>query len=358
MSLYRKYRPLTFGDVAGQEHVKTTLQNEIISGHTVHAYLFSGPRAVGKTTTARIFSRAINCEQRKHDESEPCNACSACVSLSESKTLDALEIDAASHTGVDNVRENIIAASRVANTSLKYKVFIIDEVHMLSIQAFNALLKLLEEPPSNVVFILATTEIHKVPATIISRCQRFDFKKIPPDAMIERLEKISRLEKKDVAREVLEYVVQYSTGCQRDAESLLGQLLTLNDKKIDLTTAALLLPISDHERVGKLVKNIVHKEAQEGISIIQELVEGGCDLSTFSNDVIGYLRDMLLIKNGASDTVQRSSIALKDIAELSGKMEMDRLLRTIECFSQANGDSRWFQIPQLPLEIAVVKSCT
>ncbi|MDO8304135.1 MAG: DNA polymerase III subunit gamma/tau, partial [Sedimentisphaerales bacterium] len=167
MSLYRTYRPQTFAEVAGQEHIKQAIQNEIANDSLVHAYIFSGPRAVGKTTTARILTRAINCLNRKAGESEPCNVCVACVAIHDNKTLDVIEIDAASHTGVDNVRDNIISAARVGRAGLSWKVFIIDEVHMLSTSAFNALLKILEEPPSNVLFILATTELHKVPATVV-----------------------------------------------------------------------------------------------------------------------------------------------------------------------------------------------
>ena len=177
-TLYRKYRPQTFGEVVNQNHVKITLQNEIQAGKIAHAYLFCGPRAVGKTTIARVFAKAVNCTNRKEGDFEPCNKCDNCQSIFDGRNLDVIEIDAASHTGVDNVRENIIASARVAPSNYKYKVFIIDEIHMLSASAFNALLKTMEEPPAHAIFILCTTEVHKVPTTIISRCQRFDFKRI------------------------------------------------------------------------------------------------------------------------------------------------------------------------------------
>ncbi|MBT7007089.1 DNA polymerase III subunit gamma/tau, partial [Candidatus Falkowbacteria bacterium] len=186
IALYRKYRPQAFGDVTNQNHIKLTLQNEIESDKIGHAYLFCGPRGTGKTTLARIFSKTVNCLDKKNNN-EPCNGCDSCNEINDGKSMDIIEIDAASHTGVDNVRENIISNARFTPTSRKYKVFIIDEVHMLSISAFNALLKILEEPPQYVIFILATTEIHKVPNTIISRCQRFDFKKIIFNELVDRL---------------------------------------------------------------------------------------------------------------------------------------------------------------------------
>mgnify|MGYP001294610995 CR=1 FL=1 len=190
-TLYRKYRPQKFSDLVGQNHIKITLQNEIKTNKLAHAFIFAGPRGVGKTTTARILAKAINCQDNEKDQTEPCNSCSACQEITGSRALDVVEIDAASHTGVDNVRENIITTAKLSPARLKYRVFIIDEVHMLSISAFNALLKILEEPPKNVIFILATTEIHKVPVTIISRCQRFDFKRVSAKEIVNLLATIA-----------------------------------------------------------------------------------------------------------------------------------------------------------------------
>ena len=203
LALYRKYRPQIFAELVGQNHIKTTLQNELATGKVAHAYLFSGPRGLGKTTVARLLAKAVNCLKRQAGESEPCNQCDACKEIVDNRSLDVIEIDAASNTGVDNVRENIIGNSRFTPTSRKYKVFIIDEVHMLSLSAFNALLKTLEEPPPYAIFILATTEIHRVPPTIISRCQRFDFRKVGLADVVERLNKIVNAEKRKVDQEDL-----------------------------------------------------------------------------------------------------------------------------------------------------------
>ncbi len=357
MSLYRKYRPLTFADIAGQEHVKTTLQNEIARGVLTHAYLFSGPRAVGKTTTARILSRAVNCLKRSEAESEPCNDCDVCAMILDGRSMDIIEIDAASHTGVDNVRENIIAASRVASSGLRYKVFIIDEVHMLSISAFNALLKVLEEPPSHVLFILATTELHKVPATIVSRCQRFDFKKIKPEDMRARLAKIIVAEKKDVDADVLNEIISLSGGCERDAESLLGQVLALHEKKIDRELASLILPLSNREYVLQLAEDIVAGRQQEALAAVSALIENGIDFGVFTTDLIDYFRDILLIKNGLEAVGESGEQSRQRTAALAERLSEEHILRIIDAFATAQRDARWFTIPQLPLEMAIVRSC-
>jgi len=220
-TLYRDYRPQNFSEVLGQNHIKITLQNEIAAGKLAQAFLFCGPRAVGKTTLARVLAKTVNCQDRPKGDPEPCNHCASCQAITQGKNLDVVEIDAASNTGVDNVRENIINFSRLAPASSNYKVFIIDEVHMLSISAFNALLKIIEEPPRYVIFILCTTEIQKVPATIISRCERFDFKRISVADIVKKLTLIANRENIQIDPEVLEAVARRSGGHLRDAESLL-----------------------------------------------------------------------------------------------------------------------------------------
>ncbi|MBI4268671.1 DNA polymerase III subunit gamma/tau [Candidatus Uhrbacteria bacterium] len=357
MSLYRKYRPKIFAEIAGQEHIKTTLQNEIALNSTVHAYVFSGPRAVGKTTTARIFVRALNCEKRKPGESEPCNTCGPCSALLENRTLDMMEIDAASHTGVDNVRENIIAAARVANADLTFKAFIIDEAHMLSNAAFNALLKLMEEPPTHVVFILATTEIHKVPATVVSRCQRFDFKKIPADQMEKRLNKLVKSEMKEIDPTVIEAIIRLSEGCERDAESLLGQVLSLDERSVSAEKAAIILPRSNRALVEQLVKNLFEKKTSDGMKIVEKIIDEGVDLIAFTDDIIDYLRSVLLIQCGLEDLVSATEREKKELERRAKEFSEAALLSMIEYFATAQKDSRFFAIKQLPLEVAIVKSC-
>jgi len=357
MSLYRKYRPLTFAAIAGQEHIKRTLENEIVRNELAHAYIFAGPRAVGKTTTARVFARALNCNTRETKQSEPCNSCESCEAILQGRTLDIIEIDAASHTGVDNVRENIIAAARVANTMLRYKVFIIDEVHMLSTSAFNALLKLLEEPPSSVVFILATTELQKVPATIISRCQRFDFMRISPADMKARLHSIVEQEGKTLEESVYDDIIRLSDGCQRDAESLLGQILALHDKKIDAKLAALVLPHSNRQLIAKLLDAIALRNAGEAIKLVDSMIAEGVDIETVVNDSIEDLRSLLRFMSGAGDTVQETQSTRAALEELSKKFSQQEVLTITDYFAQCLQDMRLFSHIQLPFEIAVVKSC-
>lgn len=355
-SLYRKYRPLVFADVTGQEHIKQTLQNEIIREAAVHAYLFCGPRAVGKTTTARIFARALNCTERKQKTSEPCNSCESCKVILDASTLDIIEIDAASNTGVDNVRDNIIAAARVGNSQLKKKVFIIDEVHMLSTSAFNALLKLLEEPPSHVVFILATTELQKVPATIVSRCQRFDFKKIKPDESLERLKKLCELEKRSCEQEVLEQIVRLSDGCQRDADSLLGQVLSLPDKKITVEAASVILPFTQKELVRAFAHAFIAQKANDGLDVIQQLKDSGSDAIVFINDAIDYLRDIMLKLYGVDLSDRLSKAQCSELAAYEKTVKPKEIVEYIQYLLDAHKEVRFSPSPYLPLEIALIRS--
>src|SRR3989344_9182778 len=274
-TLYRKYRPSTFADVYGQEHLITTIKNEIALGKIAQAYLFSGPRGVGKTTTARLLAKAVNCLTRKEGQFEPCNACGAWEQIRAGRHIDVIEVDAASQTGVDNVRENIIENAQFKPTTAKYKVFIIDEVHMLSNSSFNALLKTLEEPPAHVIFILATTELHKLPATVISRCQRFNFKKIGYDEMLARLKKISEEEKIKVDKEVFGRIINKSDGCLRDAESLLGQVFSLDLKKITVEDAQMILPSSNVESIIEFLEAITQGDGARALKLINTLTEEG-----------------------------------------------------------------------------------
>ncbi|MFA5061930.1 MAG: DNA polymerase III subunit gamma/tau [Patescibacteria group bacterium] len=356
-TIYRKYRPQSFSDVTGQDHIIKTITNEIATGKIAHAYLFSGPRGIGKTTLARLFAKSINCENRKEKDFEPCKECSSCVEITAGHNIDVIEIDAASNTGVDNVRENIIDNAQFKPTKSKYKVFIIDEVHMLSTSAFNALLKTLEEPPAHVIFILATTEPHKLPATIISRCQRFNFKKVGYDQMLERLERISKEEKVKIDKKVLERVINKSDGCMRDAESLLGQILSLNLKNIGPEDAEMILPTSNVQTVIQFIEHTISQETDKAITLVDELVSDGVNLEQFCYDTIEVLRVIMIMqanhqeKNLATDY---SEANLKIIKKLASKIESTRLIQMLESLIIRRREIKSSPMPQLPLELFIV----
>ncbi|MDO8581337.1 MAG: DNA polymerase III subunit gamma/tau [bacterium] len=335
-SIYRTYRPQKWADVVGQEGIVRTLTNEIAHESLVHAYLFTGTRGVGKTTTARLLAKTVNCEKRKKGEVEPCNACKACTSITDGRSLDVMEVDAASHTGVDNVRENIIAASHVASLERKMKVFIIDEVHMLSTAAFNALLKTLEEPSANVLFILATTDIDKVPETIISRCQRFDFRRVTATDIKKRLAHIARSEGVDVQSEVLESIVRAGEGSIRDAESILGQLLGLGKKHITTEDAARMLPQGDSARAESFIVELLQHNTVPALKSIEDFIDCGGDTKVFLHDCIRVVRRMLV------DTVN-TNVSSDSIVQL-----MRHLLR-------ARTDAEIVEPPELALELLIAE---
>jgi len=358
ITLYRKYRPQDFDSIVGQNHIKITLQHEILSNKTTHAYLFCGPRGVGKTTIARIIAKSLNCEQRKEDSFEPCNKCKSCTNITAGNDLDMIEIDAASHTGVDNVRENIIAVSRISPSRSKFKVFIIDEVHMLSISAFNALLKILEEPPKNVVFVLCTTEVHKIPATIISRCERFDFKRMNVGDIVKRLAYVSSEEGIKIEKGILESIARHSEGHMRDALSLLGQVIAIGEKEITQEDADIVIPRSDLQEALKLIDALSKKDASRGIETVNRLLDDGIDLKKFVGDFVELLRKMMLLKINPSLSIKLGLELGPDIeekiAELAKSLDLERIVLFIEKFIQAKNDLSKNFIKQLPLEIAIV----
>ena len=361
-TLYRKYRPNNWEEVVNQNHIKITLTQEIASGKTAHAYLFSGPRGVGKTTIARVLAKSVNCENRENGKYEPCCKCERCKEILSGRSLDIIEIDAASHTGVDNVRENVIASARVAPSRAKYKVFIIDEIHMLSISAFNALLKILEEPPQNVIFILCTTEVHKIPATIISRCERFDFKRISVSDQVKKLTYIIRKEKIKVSKEILESISRHSEGHMRDAESLLGQIIAIGGKEISLEEADLVIPRSDIKEAVNLLKLLQKKDAGAAIELINKVIDEGVDLKRFIDDSIELIRKVMIIKinPGLTDKLgleMGESLEI-EVNKIVALLELKQVLDYIEALMEARNKINTSFISQLPIEIAIAKVCT
>ncbi|MFH1286800.1 MAG: DNA polymerase III subunit gamma/tau [Candidatus Magasanikbacteria bacterium] len=361
MALYHTYRPQTFEDIVGQEHIKQTLTNQISKDKVTHAYLFCGPRGVGKTTSARLIAKALNCTNREDGKAEPCNNCGSCNEITETRSIDVIEIDAASHTGVDNVRENIIENAQFQPTKSKKKIFIIDEVHMLSVSAFNALLKILEEPPSYVVFVLATTEKHKLLDTIVSRCQVFSFKRIPYDDMNEHLKKIIKDQSVKVDQDVIDRIINKSDGCARDAISLLDQLLASGEKHITAEKASIVLPNTNAEQTVQFVTFLLEKKAKDAIELLSGLGEAGVQMFDFSYEVIELLRFMLIMSFGSEVGGGIGADISKDVQkELEGLLQnhnAHEISRLIDLVMKRRTEIKSSPIDSLPLEIAVVGWC-
>jgi DNA polymerase-3 subunit gamma/tau len=357
-TLYRKYRPQAFADVVGQKHIVRTLTNALKHDRLGQAYLFTGPRGTGKTTTARLLAKAANCLGREEGSAEPCLACAHCTAMAENRSLDVIEIDAASNTGVDNIRE-LRETVKLPPTLAPHKVYIIDEVHMLSAGAFNALLKTLEEPPKHVIFILATTALHKVPDTIVSRCQRFDFARFPVDQIVAKLAKIAETEGVKVEPAALEMVALAAEGGMRDAESLLTQVVALEDKEVTAEEVASILGITEQQKVEQLLRHLADRDLRASLLLINRLVENGSDLYVFCNSLLHSLRQTLLLsidpklgQDLSSELTQEQAKALADLAQTLGT---GSVLTLLDLFQAARKDIRTATLPQLPLEIAAVK---
>lgn len=357
-TLYRKYRPQVFADLAGQNHIRVTLQNQIQQGKVAHAYVFCGPRGVGKTTTARLLAKALNCTTRKKTSPEPCNACESCVSITQGRSMHVLEIDAASNTGVDHVREHIIANAHVAVPEGRTKVFIIDEVHMLSTSAFNALLKTLEEPPDRVVFILATTEVHQLPDTIVSRCQRFDFRKVDVQDLVTRLEQIVKNEGVNCSRDVLERIARFSGGHIRDAESTLWQLFALGEKTIAMEHADLVMPKSDLQTVIQLFAHLTDRKTSDAIELVNTVLLEGGDLPQLTRDMVEFLRKLLLLSVSEHlDQFTLMDVApalMKNLSARLSRLTTHELEELLKRWIQAQTELSQSEVIQLPLELAAL----
>lgn len=356
-ALYRKWRPANFEDVKGQDHIITTLKNQIKANRIGHAYLFCGTRGTGKTTIAKIFAKAVNCEQPVNGS--PCNECPTCKSITHATSMNVIEIDAASNNGVDNIRE-IKDEVSYSPTEGRYKVYIIDEVHMLSIGAFNALLKTLEEPPPYVIFILATTESHKIPVTILSRCQRYDFKRITIDVITNRLQELMIEEKVEVEDKAFRYIAKTAEGSMRDALSLLDQCIAFYlGEKLTYEHVLEVLGAVDTEVFSRLLRAIIEENVIGSMKILEELIIQGRELGQFVTDFIWYMRNLLLAKTSDDieeviDVSAETMIRLKEEGNMIGE---DTLMRYIRVFSDTSNQIKYASHKRILIEMSIIKLC-
>ena len=358
MSLYRTYRPQTFEDVVGQDHVARTLRNALtaVPPRVAHAYLFTGPRGIGKTTNARLLAKCLNCEQGPTPT--PCNQCDFCVRVAKNQpVMDLIEIDAASNTGVDNVRENIIDKVGMAPAQGRYRVTIVDEVHMLSTSSFNALLKTIEEPPPHAIFILATTETHKVPQTIISRCQRFDFRRVTPADIARRLMYVAECEKMTLQPEAAKLIARHADGALRDGLTLLEQVSAFSAEEISAADVRLVLGGVPQELLDGLVENVAQQNAAGVFELIEKAVEEGASFAQLSRDLTAYARDLLLLTVGfAGDEglSAREKAARVNHAQAMGRARLERLITLLR---EAEKEMRQSTDHRLLLELTLVRAC-
>ncbi|MFH1584628.1 MAG: DNA polymerase III subunit gamma/tau [Patescibacteria group bacterium] len=359
VALYRKYRPRTFSELVGQEHVVQTLKNAVQGNQVSHAYLFSGPRGCGKTTMARVLAKAVNCKSSKNGE--PCNACASCEEIARGGAIDLIEIDAASNRGIQEIRD-LKEAIKFAPSFLPYKVFVIDEAHQLTKDAANALLKILEEPPSHALFILATTELHKMIPTIASRCQRFDFRKLRVQEIAAQLENIAKQEEVKVEKHVLELLSKQSEGSLRDAIGLLDKILTFhtNPGIIGADEVQQLLGIVDTEVLFEFVNSLKEKKAAEAVAMLHENLEKGMDPHEFTKGLLQYLRHLLVASINpelASSLEEFTEEQRERLGKQAGEWKASEIARVTDAFLEAASQMRYAPIVQLPLELAIVDSC-
>ncbi|MDO4553953.1 MAG: DNA polymerase III subunit gamma/tau [Lachnospiraceae bacterium] len=355
MALYRKWRPGIFEDVRGQEHIVTALKNQIKADRIGHAYLFCGTRGTGKTTVAKLFAKAVNCEHPV--DGSPCGTCPTCQAIASQSSMNVIEIDAASNNGVDNIRE-IRDEVQYSPAEGKYKVYIIDEVHMLSIGAFNALLKTLEEPPSYVIFILATTEVHKIPVTILSRCQRYDFRRISIDTISERLSELMVKEEIEVEEKAIRYIAKAADGSMRDALSLLDQCIAFYlGKKLTYDNVLEVLGATDTEVFSRLIRMIYAQDTKGILDLVEEMMREGRELNQFATDFLWYIRNLLLLRtcDNAEETLDMSTENRKLLEEEAQLFDEEILMRYIRVISELLNQMRYSTQKRVLLEVGLIK---
>ncbi|MBI3740492.1 MAG: DNA polymerase III subunit gamma/tau [Chloroflexi bacterium] len=353
-ALYLKYRPRSFDQVEGQDHITRTLKNALALGRVSHAYLFTGPRGTGKTTMARILAKAVNCLAEKENE-KPDNTCAICRAINEERLLDLIEIDAASNRGIDNIRE-LREKVGFRPSDARYRVYVVDEVHMLTVEAFNALLKTLEEPPPHVIFVLATTDPQKIPATVLSRVQRLDFRRLTIPEIIARLREIAEKEKLKTEPAALEIIARYSGGGMRDAISLLDQLASYGSGEVTLAQVENLLGAASRVSVNQLIGALARKEVGAGLTVIANTIDGGADPRQFAREIVEYLRALLLAKAGNVNALPLTAEAQTEIQELAELFSIPQILLNTRLFNQAAYELRASTNPTLPLELAFVEA--
>lgn len=350
--LYRKWRPQTFEQVVGQKHVIQTLRNALRSDEVAHAYLFAGPRGTGKTTVARLLAKAVNCLGQ--DDEKPCNKCTICQAINDGQLMDLIEIDAASNRGIDEIRD-LRTKVNFAPSQARYKVYILDEAHMLTPEAFNALLKTLEEPPSHVIFTLVTTEPHKLPATIISRCQRFNFHRLSSPEIVGELKRISELEGVKVQPRALELIARSATGSLRDAISLLDQVITAGGQEVTLEQVQEALGMVRMGAAAELVSSLIEGDANLGLRLINQVIDEGADPRQFVAQVVEYLHGLMLLKVGGLEPPVSAELVTR-MQEQAARLSTPQLLRVLRLFNRAGQEMRRGTQLQLPLEMALVEA--
>jgi len=355
-ALYREWRPRTFEDVVGQEHITTTLKNEILNDRIAHAYLFCGTRGTGKTSTAKVMAKALNCLDLHNGE--PCNKCEMCTKINEGLAIDVTELDAASNNGIDKIRD-IIDDTKYPPQEAKYKIYIMDEVHMLSVGAVNAFLKTLEEPPKNVIFILATTDPQKLPITILSRCQRFDFKRINQKEISNRLKRITEAQNINYEQKSLELIARVCDGAMRDALSILDQAIAMGEKQINYEDLVSILGLVTNEYLFDITYSIVDRSIEKAMVIIDKLVYSGKDMQLFIKDLIAHFRNLLMVKvtNNPEEVLDMSLENISMIKEQGHKVRVEEIMRSIRILQDAEMNSKASKQSRLYLELAIIKMC-